>query len=99
MATIERLLNNISDHDWQDLVIVSLVLFCSYLIGNLIYQLYFSPLSRFPGPKIAAVTLWYEIYYDVFKWGRYWVEVQRMHEKYGTSLYPAGITSPCVTGY
>lgn len=86
MATIERLLNNIFDHNWQDIVIASLALFCSYLVGNAIYQLYFSPLSKFPGPKIAAVTLWYEIYYDVFKWGRYWVEVQRMHEKYGTSL-------------
>ncbi|KAF2995527.1 hypothetical protein E8E13_002120 [Curvularia kusanoi] len=55
----------------------------SYVICNAVYQLYFSPLSAFPGPKIAAITLWYEIYYDVFKWGRYYTQVQKMHEKYG----------------
>jgi hypothetical protein len=29
-----------------------------YLSGLLIYRLYFSPISKFPGPKIAALTLW-----------------------------------------
>ncbi|KAH6625627.1 cytochrome P450 [Boeremia exigua] len=77
------MLDAISQYDSRDLIIAALVVFVSYAIGNAVYQLYFSPLSKFPGPKIAAVTLWYEIYYDVFKWGRYWVEVQKMHEEYG----------------
>jgi hypothetical protein len=57
-----------------------------YLICNTVYQLYFSPLSKFPGPKLAAATLWYEIYYDVFKWGRYYIEIQKMHQEYGECL-------------
>ncbi|KAL1792259.1 hypothetical protein ACET3X_010010 [Alternaria dauci] len=64
-------------------ILVGVVLLFTYVIGNAIYQLYISPLSKFPGPKLAAVTLYYEIYYDVFRWGRYWAEIKKMHEKYG----------------
>ncbi|KAJ8118418.1 hypothetical protein OPT61_g611 [Boeremia exigua] len=83
MAYKERLIASILGYGSLNLTVAILILFVSYLVGNAVYQLYFSPLSRFPGPKIAAVTLWYEIYYDVFKCGRYWVEVQKMHERHG----------------
>ncbi|KAJ5491962.1 Cytochrome P450 [Penicillium expansum] len=48
-----------------------------------VYHLYFHPLSRFPGPKLAAATFLYEFYYDVIKSGMYIWEIERMHEKYG----------------
>ncbi|KAF3033879.1 hypothetical protein E8E12_002177 [Didymella heteroderae] len=67
----------------QNLILVALSSLVLYLVCNAIYQLYFSPLSKFPGPKLAAVTLWYEIYYDVFRWGKYYLEIRKMHQKYG----------------
>ncbi|KAJ6134167.1 cytochrome P450 [Penicillium sp. IBT 18751x] len=65
-------------------IITAIVLsFCVYLLLLSIYRLWFHPLSKFPGPKIAALTLWYEFYYDAIKKGLYTFEIQRMHEKYG----------------
>lgn len=43
----------------------------------------FHPLSRFPGPKIAAASYLYEAYYDWILMGRYGHEIRRMHEVYG----------------
>jgi cytochrome P450 len=43
----------------------------------------FHPLSRFPGPKIAAATYLYEAYYDWWLGGRYGKVIARMHEQYG----------------
>ncbi|KAI8931386.1 hypothetical protein NX059_011719 [Plenodomus lindquistii] len=83
MAIAAFILDDSFNYSVYHIAIAGLVLFSCYAIGNAIYQLYFSPLSKFPGPKLAAITLWYEFYYDVIKWGRYWVEVNKMHEKYG----------------
>ncbi len=54
-----------------------------YYVVTVVYRLYFSPLSKFPGPRLAAATLWYEIYYDVVKRGQYTFKLRELHEKYG----------------
>ncbi|KAJ6019622.1 hypothetical protein N7522_001689 [Penicillium canescens] len=54
-----------------------------FLALRTVYHLYFHPLSKFPGPKIAAATFLYEFYYDIIKSGMYIWEIERMHEKYG----------------
>ncbi|CAG8196161.1 unnamed protein product [Penicillium salamii] len=59
------------------------VLALGLLVLRTVYHLYFHPLSKFPGPRLAAATFLYEFYYDVWKGGMYIWEVERMHEKYG----------------
>nr|A0A1B4XBH0.1 RecName: Full=Cytochrome P450 monooxygenase sdnE; AltName: Full=Sordarin/hypoxysordarin biosynthesis cluster protein E [Sordaria araneosa]BAV32149.1 cytochrome P450 monooxygenase [Sordaria araneosa] len=59
------------------------VLYVLYLLGLIIYRLYFSPLAKFPGPKLAACSKWYEFYYDVILRGQFTFQIQRMHQKYG----------------
>ncbi|EMD90794.1 hypothetical protein COCC4DRAFT_127633 [Bipolaris maydis ATCC 48331] len=54
-----------------------------YLLGLASYRLYLHPLARYPGPKLAALTVLYEFYFDGIKRGRYTFEIERMHEKYG----------------
>ncbi|KAI9774497.1 MAG: hypothetical protein M1839_001685 [Geoglossum umbratile] len=54
-----------------------------YVVCRSIYRLYLSPIAKFPGPKLAALTYWYEIYYDVIKGGMYIWEIEKMHKKYG----------------
>ncbi|EPE25795.1 Cytochrome P450 [Glarea lozoyensis ATCC 20868] len=48
-----------------------------------VYRIWFGPLASFPGPKLAALTGWYETYFECVQRGRYWVEIERMHEQYG----------------
>jgi hypothetical protein len=59
--------------------------FCALLstAAVVIRRLYFSPLSKFPGPKLAAATLWYEFYFNIIRGGKFMWEIERMHEKYG----------------
>jgi hypothetical protein len=62
-------------------VVVLLIVFAVWTI----YSVYFGPLSKFPGPKIAAATLFYEFYYDVILQGRYTFKIRELHKKYGLS--------------
>lgn len=56
------------------------VIYFMLLVG---YRLYLSPISAFPGSKLAAATGWYEFYYDFWLGGKYIFEIERMHKKYG----------------
>ncbi|KAI1817362.1 cytochrome P450 [Poronia punctata] len=60
------------------------------LVGSLssclvvgVYRLYFHPLSKFPGDKLAAATGWVETYHDVFRGGQFIFKLGEWHEKYG----------------
>jgi hypothetical protein len=54
-----------------------------YAICLVIYRLFLSPLSKFPGPKIAAATHYYEFYYNYWRQGQYIYRIEEMHKKYG----------------
>jgi hypothetical protein len=55
----------------------------AYLVSLGIYRLYFSPIAKFPGPPLAALSFWYEFYYDVIREGSYTWRIREMHAKYG----------------
>ena len=48
-------------------------------------RLYFHPLAHIPGPKLAALSWWYEFYFDVVQQGKYVFQIQELHKQYGTS--------------
>lgn len=61
---------------------------CSFILYQcalVIQRLYFSPLSKFPGPKFAAATYLVDFYYDVIKGegGQLAFVHRKWHEKYG----------------
>jgi hypothetical protein len=64
----------------------------SYLFVLAIYRLYFHPLAKFPGPRLAALTNGYEFYYDAIKGGRYYKKIEKLHEKYGNYPTPLSLS-------
>jgi cytochrome P450 len=65
------------------LAILALSLGIIYTTALAIHRLYFSPIAHFPGPKLAAITWWYQFYYDVILQGRYMFKMQELHAQYG----------------
>lgn len=67
---------------WQD----ASTLVIALLGGLVFHRLFLHPLSRYPGPKLAAITRWYEGYYDVIKNGQYTFKIKELHRKYGETF-------------
>jgi hypothetical protein len=47
----------------------------------------FHPLSKFPGPKLAAASYLYEAWYDLILVGRYTRKIKDMHAQYGMLVW------------
>jgi hypothetical protein len=51
-------------------IVVSIsLLLALWTLYTILWRLCLGPLARFPGPRVAALTLWYECYFDVIKVG------------------------------
>ena len=61
------------------------VIWFGYTVCLVVYRLYLHPLAKFPGPKLAAVSKWYEFYYDVVCKGQFTFQTQALHKQYGVS--------------
>ncbi len=86
-------------HAFVVYIIAAFVLLTVWEICSIVYRLFFHPLAHIPGPRIASATQWYEFYHDVLKWpgGQYWLEVDKMHERYGE--FPRYLTASIYCQY
>ncbi|MCJ1479035.1 hypothetical protein MMC13_007719 [Lambiella insularis] len=54
-----------------------------WIVYDIICRLFLTPLALIPGPKLAALTSWYEFYYDVIRPGKFVWKIQELHKEYG----------------
>lgn len=66
----------------------------SYVVYQVLYQLYLSPLAKFPGPNLAAVTRLYEVHYDLVLDGQHTFKIKELHRDYGEE-FPSLTMSCC----
>lgn len=71
----------------QSLSQILACVFFLYLLAGAFYRLYLSPLARFPGPKLTALTYWVELYYDLVKGGRFPHRIAQWHDQYGKTIH------------
>ena len=57
------------------------------LLSQYVYRLCFHPLSSFPGPGLAACSVWYEFYHDFVRGGQYTFEIKKMHDRHGIMTF------------
>jgi len=86
MAVADSLATVLRDSmSWTALILLLSATTVIYFVCEIVYQLYFSPLAKFPGPKLAAATRLYELYYDLALGGQYTFRIRDMHKQYGAS--------------
>ncbi|KAI0408575.1 cytochrome P450 [Xylaria palmicola] len=68
------------DHYYAGPILASLV---AYVVYNALWRVYLSPIAHIPGPRLAALTRLYEMYYDAWLGGQYTFKIMELHEQYG----------------
>ncbi|MCJ1394259.1 hypothetical protein MMC18_007137 [Xylographa bjoerkii] len=68
---------------WANVVLTATCLLLGYVFCTAVWRLYLSPLASIPGPKLAALTAWYEFYYDAVQPARFCWKIKELHEQYG----------------
>ncbi|KAF1811223.1 trichodiene oxygenase [Eremomyces bilateralis CBS 781.70] len=83
MAGLAAVLKGELNGSWTPIIGGIVTFLVVYYVGVAIYRLFLSPLAKFPGPKFAGLTRWYEGYYEIIKSGSYSRRIDRMHDEYG----------------
>lgn len=56
-----------------------------WLVGVAAYNVYFHPLAKVPGPKLAAVTSLYKTYFNATDGSKFYLQIAKLHEQFGLS--------------
>ena len=83
---IENLLLLGPKMSWPLTLLSLVVSFFLFQIVRGIYRITLHPLAKFPGPKLTAMTRWYEAYYEIKAGGAgglFGDQIEKWHKQYG----------------
>ncbi|KHN98727.1 Cytochrome P450 [Metarhizium album ARSEF 1941] len=69
---------------WGQTLAVVFVIWLGYATVLAVQRLWLSPIAHIPGPKLAALTQYYEFYYDIVLGGQYTFKIMELHQTYGS---------------
>jgi len=96
-AELDILVHEMAGLSISACIVASLVAWLTWLIFQGISNLYFHPLSAFPGPRAAAFTRFYKAYIDVVAQSSFVHTLEKLHRKYGKECQwkiPQDLTRP-----
>lgn len=64
-------------------IVAAVAALIAYVGGYILYQLFLNPLSEIPGPRLAAISRGYEMYYDLIKNATFPWKLIELHATYG----------------
>lgn len=68
---------------WGNAICLFVGIWLAYAAGLSVQRLWLSPVSHIPGPRLAALTQYYEFYYDVVLGGQFTFKLLELHKVYG----------------
>ena len=92
------MLEFISSH-LLDCLWLALLLILTYYVYTVTYNLYFHPISHFPGPRLAAATHLYEAYFHLWKGGQYSSQILKLHQQYNSPIIRVNPTELHITDF
>lgn len=64
----------------------------AYAVSTTIYNVYFHPLAKFPGPPMAGVTFFWKAYVECIANRSFCHELDELHKRYGNKAQCTAIT-------
>ncbi|KAK7510590.1 cytochrome P450 monooxygenase-like protein [Phyllosticta citriasiana] len=65
------------------LLLTSAAIALTWVAWRAVYNIYFHPLARFPGPKLAAATRYWKAWVECFQAKSFVHELEKLHARYG----------------
>ncbi|KAJ9663462.1 hypothetical protein H2201_005670 [Coniosporium apollinis] len=65
------------------LLLGALIVWVSYNVQQAVYNIFFHPLARFPGPRAAAATKLWKAYIECIKQESFCHKLEKLHAQYG----------------